>query len=66
MSSNNSQANDDIANLLRYLLAIELYRSGLSQTEIRKRLGISINIVNRMLKGVSRHVETRTDDVDES
>jgi len=42
--------------LLRQLLAIELWRAGLSQTEIRKRLGLGMNVVNEMLKGVSREV----------
>jgi len=42
--------------LLRYLLVIELWRSGLSQDEIRKRLGMSMNTVNDMLKGVSRTI----------
>jgi predicted transcriptional regulator len=42
--------------LLRHLLAIELWRGGLSQQQIRKRLGISINAVNAMLKGVSRTI----------
>jgi transposase-like protein len=56
--------NDDLAYLLQYLVAIELFRAGLSQNEIRSRLGIDINTVNKMLKGVSRHLETRTDDTE--
>ena len=55
---------DDLAYLLQYLTAIELYRAGLSQNEIRSRLGIDINTVNKMLKGLARHVEIRTDDAD--
>lgn len=43
--------------LLRHILAIELWRGGLSQDQIRKRLGISINTVNEMLKGVSRTIK---------
>lgn len=42
--------------LLKQLLAIELWRAGLSQSEIRTRLGIGMNAVNDMLKGVSRDV----------
>jgi transposase-like protein len=55
---------DDVAHLLQFLTAVELWRSGLSQNEIRSRLGIDINTVSKMLKGVSRHVETRTDDAE--
>jgi hypothetical protein len=40
--------------LSRYLLVLELWRGGLSQNEIRARLGLSMNVVNAMLKGVRR------------
>lgn len=46
-------ANNNV-ELLRYLLVLELWRSGLSQAEIRARLGIANNTVNAMLKGMSR------------
>lgn len=52
-----TQGNDDLsamAQLLRNLLAIELWRGGLSQEEIGKRLGVAKGSVNKMLKGVSR------------
>jgi hypothetical protein len=45
-------ASDQI-ELLRYLLVLELYRGGLSQDEIRSRLGMSMNNLNAMLKGIS-------------
>jgi transposase-like protein len=45
---------DDTVYLLKYLLVIELYRSGLSQNDIRQRLGIDINAVSKMLKGLKR------------
>jgi len=50
--------------LLKQLLAIELWRAGLSQTEIRKRLGLGMNVVNEMLKGVSREVTVRLRQLD--
>jgi hypothetical protein len=50
-------ANKEIIGLLQHLLAIELWRGGLSQDEIRLRLGVSINAVNAMLKGVSRELQ---------
>ena len=45
-----------IAQLLQNLLAIELWRGGLSQAEIGKRLGIATGSVNKMIKGISREV----------
>lgn len=49
-------AQEETVVLLQQLLAIELYRAGLSKAEIRARLGIQMNVVSEMLKGVSRHV----------
>jgi hypothetical protein len=47
---------DEAVKLLKQLPAIELWRAGLSQSEIRTRLGMNMNAVNQMLKGVSRHI----------
>jgi hypothetical protein len=55
---------ESVTYLLQYLLAIELHRAGLTRTKIRKRLGISNNVLSNMLQGLSRHVSTRTDDVE--
>lgn len=49
--------SDQTQDLLRYLVAIELWRGGLSQNQIQKRLGISMNTVNEMLKGVGRTIK---------
>jgi hypothetical protein len=43
-----------IVALLQYLVAIQLWTSGLSQDDIRRRLGIGSHAVNDMLKGVAR------------
>jgi hypothetical protein len=51
-----SAQGDEMVMLLKQLLAIELWRAGLSQSEIRTRLGIGMKAVNGMLKGVSRDV----------
>jgi transposase len=59
----NTQA-DETLTLLKQLLAIELWRAGLSQTEIRKRLGLGMNVVNEMLKGVSKEVTVRVRNTD--
>lgn len=53
------QDNDEGIVLLKQLVAIELWRGGLSQSQIRTRLGLGMNVVNRMLKGVTREIEVR-------
>ena len=58
-----SKSNDDLSNiaqLLQNLLAIELWRGGLSQAEIGKRLGVATGSVNKILKDVRREVSTLT------
>ena len=55
--SKHAKSNEDLSTvtqLLRHLLAIELWRGGLSQAEIGKKLGVATGSVNKMLKGVSR------------
>ena len=65
MAPKSSQGGDqELSLLLKHLLAIELYRSGLSKAQIRQRLRLDMNAVNAMLKGVSRHIQTRTDDAE--
>jgi hypothetical protein len=60
MAPRSAKESDDISMLLKQLLAIELWRGGLSQQEIRKRLGLNMNALNRLLKGVSRHLAAPT------
>jgi predicted transcriptional regulator len=58
---NKHELKDDlttITKLLQNSLAIELWRGGLSQAEIGKRLGIATGSVNQMLKGVNKEVIT--------
>jgi transposase len=50
---------DETALLLKQLLAIELWRAGLSQSEIRTRLAINANTVSQWLIGVCREVNVR-------
>lgn len=49
-----------IIQLLQNLLVIELWRGGLSQSEIGKRLSMRTVSVNKMLKGVNREISTIT------
>jgi hypothetical protein len=59
VAKNPAPQSDDTVVLLKQLLAIELWRAGLSQSEIRIRLGLGMNAVNAMLKGVSRDIAIR-------
>lgn len=59
-----SAQEDESVMLLKQLLAIELWRGGLSQAAIRKRLGLNMNAVNEMLKGVSREITVLAKHVD--
>jgi DNA-binding MarR family transcriptional regulator len=52
------QRQEETILLLKHLLAIELWRGGLTQSEIRTRLGLGSGTVSGMLKGVSREVPT--------
>jgi transposase len=55
---------DEAVLLLRQLLAIELWRGGLTQAEIKTRLGIGSTTVTEWLKGVSREVTVRVKSAD--
>lgn len=43
-----------IKKLLQQLVVIELYRSGVSQAEVGKRVKLAKESVNQILKGVKR------------
>ena len=58
---NNSDELKQVSQYLQHLLAIELWRGGVSQAEIGKKLGIATGSVNKLLKGVSRTVLTSND-----
>jgi hypothetical protein len=54
MSKRRGTADEQMVALLQYLLVLELWRSGLSQDQIRTRLGLGMNTVNDLLKGIPR------------
>jgi transposase len=62
MKSRKGDELKSIEGLLQNLLAIELWRGGLSQDEIAKRFGTSKSIISAMLKGVTRSIATRDRD----
>jgi hypothetical protein len=49
---------DEVIDLLKKLLILELFKMNVPQAEIGKRLGIATGSVNKMLKGVSKEVLT--------
>lgn len=51
---------DETVTLLKHLVAIELWRGGLTQAEIRSRLGLGSGVLSGMLKGVGREVIVRS------
>ena len=44
----------EIKKLLQQLLAVELFKSGVPQADVAKRLHLATASVNQMLKGVKR------------
>lgn len=58
MKSKDGEELKAIEKLLQNLLAIELWRGGLSQSEIAKRFGTSKSVISMMLKGVDRSATT--------
>jgi len=59
MSSQRSKSagqstQEEQAYLLKYLIALELFRHGLRQTEIAKRLHLQTSTLNGMLKGLGK------------
>jgi Mn-dependent DtxR family transcriptional regulator len=59
LAATGDQRQDETVHLLKHLLAIELWRGGLTQSQIKARLGLGSGTVTEMLKGVSREVQTR-------
>jgi predicted transcriptional regulator len=57
--ANSDRTSDEVTTLLRQLVAIEPWRSGLSQTQILARLGIGMTAVSQMRKGVEREITVR-------
>lgn len=54
MSRKGISSTEEVADLLRKLIIIELFRGDVPQSEIAKRLSISINTVNAFLKNFKK------------
>lgn len=57
MNDQNNKSFKRIEELLEHILAIQLYRSGVSQQLIAKRLKIATSKANELLKGVEKSRE---------
>lgn len=55
MKSNKSIADDELADLLKKVLAVQLFQLRLPQAAIAKRTKLSINVVNELLKGIKKN-----------
>lgn len=53
---------NDVADLLRDLLIVQLSAAGVGQQEIRKIIGCDINRVSRITKHLKRAAKKRTED----
>jgi hypothetical protein len=50
-----SSSDDQVVDLLRKLLALQLFQLGVPQVTIKERVGLSINVVNDLLKGIKKN-----------
>jgi hypothetical protein len=53
--SQSSQSDTEQIDLLKKLLAVQLFRLGVPQATIKERVGLSINVVNELLKGIKKN-----------
>jgi hypothetical protein len=50
-----SVTDDELVDLLKKLLVLQLFQLGVPQAAIGKRVKLSINAVNKLLKGIKRN-----------
>jgi hypothetical protein len=53
--SQSSQSDTEQVDLLKKLLAVQLFQLGVPQATIKERVGLSINVVNELLKGIKKN-----------
>jgi hypothetical protein len=49
-----ASADNETAELLKKVLALEMFKLGVPQSVIAKRVKLSINTINALLKGIKR------------
>ena len=47
-----TMSENDLADLLKKLLVLQLFQLGVPQAKIAKKVRLSINVVNDLLKGI--------------
>jgi len=50
-----SNSDDELVGLLKKLLALQLFQLGVPQSTTKERVGLSINVVNDLLKGIKKN-----------
>lgn len=50
-----SKDDTDQVDLLKKILAVQLFQLGVPQAVIKERVGLSINVVNELLKGINKN-----------
>ncbi len=50
-----SKSDSELTDLLKKILAVQLFQLGVPQVIICKRVGLSINAVNDLLKGIKKN-----------
>ncbi len=53
---NISDSDNELAYLLKKILVVQLFQLGVAQATIAKRVKLSINVVNALLKGIKKDV----------
>ena len=53
--SPSSSLDNELVGLLKKLLALQLFQLGVPQAAIKQRVGLSINVVNDLLKGIKKN-----------
>jgi hypothetical protein len=53
--SQSSNSDNELVVLLKKLLALQLFQLGVPQVAIKERVGLSINVVNDLLKGIKKN-----------
>jgi hypothetical protein len=50
-----SNSDNELVDLLKKLLALQLFQLGVPQATIKERVGLSIDVVNDLLKGIKKN-----------
>lgn len=51
--------DDDLQDLVKKLLVLQLFQLGVPQAQIAKKVKLSINVVNALLKGIKKNAQEK-------